>query len=281
MRIAAVRRSGDDLRRFCPSADGTDIEPSWKLTLDDRLRTRGDPPYTRATLAEVAANLDSFLADRLPGAKVDDLRRLGGGGSKEQFVFQAAVDGERRRYVLRMDPKEGVVATSREREMEALVVLAPTVPVPEPVWLDGDGSHFGRPAMIVGFCEGVTKPSASAANIVGVGSTMGEDWRRRLGRPFVDQLAAIHNVPWQAAAMEHIGVPDADPRQAARWQVNAWARVWEEDKVASLPMMTVAHRWMIERLPPVDRMAFVNCDYRSGYFLFVDSDCRITAFFYL
>src|SRR3546814_10306975 len=62
--------------------------------------------------------------------------------------------------VLRMEPPESVVETSRLREFELIQALDGVVPVPPCYWVDADGECLPHPALIYGFVTGVTRPSS-------------------------------------------------------------------------------------------------------------------------
>jgi aminoglycoside phosphotransferase (APT) family kinase protein len=60
-------------------------------------------------------------------------------------------------------------------------------------------------------------------------------------------------------------------------QVNWWRRVWEEDHVEDVPIVNVAAQWLTANAPPIDHVSLVHGDYRSGNFLFNESDGQITS----
>src|SRR3546814_9736562 len=53
--------------------------------------------------------------------------------------------------VLRMEPPEAIVETSRLREFEILGVAGDVVPVPPCYWVDAEGAYLPHPALIYGF----------------------------------------------------------------------------------------------------------------------------------
>src|SRR3546814_4044627 len=73
------------------------------------------------------------------------VRWLTGGASKIQVAFDIEWNGpagDRRQstpMVLRMEPPESVVETSRLREFELIQALDGVVPVPPCYWVDADG----------------------------------------------------------------------------------------------------------------------------------------------
>lgn len=256
-----------------------DLEPAIAATLDGIHAARAAGPYRLAKADELSARLVPFLtAQGLADAKVTNLSRMGGGASKEQFVFDlAARDVPARRCVLRMDPMEAAVITSRQREFEALRAVKDLLPVPEALCVDTDGSALGRPALITGFVEGVTKPSAITSNVSGFGTVLGDELRARLSVPFIGHLVTLHDFDIRSSALASFQVPDADATQAARWQVNWWTSVWRNDALAGIPLLGLAERWMRENLPPTHELVLVHSDYRTGNYLFDEASAEITA----
>ncbi|HEY1969290.1 MAG TPA: phosphotransferase family protein [Pseudonocardia sp.] len=252
--------------------DTGDLEPRVAQLLDAKLARRGEGPYRPRTAEEITRALGELLRARgVLDFELTDVHRMAGGASKEQFSFRLRRDGgEPEAMVLRMDPLESIVETCRHREAEVFRALAGAVPVPTPRFLDGDGAHLGRPGIVTGFIEGVTSPPASGTVVTGVGTAFTDQWRRRLVPRFLDNLTRIHAVDWRAADLPHFQAPTAHPRQAALWQVNWWARVWRDDMVDPYPLVTLAERWMRERLPEVapEDLVLLHGDYRTGNFMF-------------
>jgi aminoglycoside phosphotransferase (APT) family kinase protein len=203
---------------------------------------------------------------------------MGGGASKEQFAFMLACDDAApRRCVLRMDPLEAAVLTSRAREFECLRAMWGVVPVPEALWVDVDGSALGRPGLVTSFVDGVTKPSTAQSNVSGFGTVLGQELRDALKRPFIRHLVEIHAFDWRKAELQSFQAPAADPRQAARWQLNAWASIWRADALDAIPLLTLVETWLRANLPAARELVLVHSDYRTGNYLFDEATREITA----
>lgn len=253
-----------------------DMDPGVARLLDrkrERVARAGE--YTPITDATATGLLTRFFADRRPGEPVDGVARMGGGASKEQFVF--TLGGQR--HILRMDPIQTASETDRRREFEALSVYADVVPAPRAEWLDPDGEHFGQPAVIMDFRAGVTKPVTRNAgpNVTGIGTSFDDELRAKLAPHFLSHLARLQNHDWRSSALPSFDVPDADPQQPARWQVNWWSRVWRDDRVQAMPVAAVAERWLRANLPACSDPVLVHGDYRTGNFLFDEDSGEITA----
>src|SRR3546814_5450912 len=118
--------------------------------------------------------------------------------SKLQIAFTLGWDkpGEGRtseRLVLRMEPPESAVETSRCREFELLRAMQGVLPVPAAYWADPDARHMQYPALICGFVNGVTKPSGITSSVTGIGINFGPHFRAGLGRAVVDRKSTRLN----------------------------------------------------------------------------------------
>ncbi|MFW2828748.1 phosphotransferase family protein [Sphingomonas sp. ID0503] len=260
------------------SATMTDMEPVLAGLIARRAHIRTLGSYSARNTDDVAVALTRFFAREQPGATVSDTRRMGGGASKEQFVFTLTTgDGEATRHVLRMDPLGSITETDRLREYEVLHAVQGIVPAPLPVWIDPDGSDFGQPAVIMTFVPGTTKPSDAALRVSGLGTRLGPRLRDLLKQQFLDNLVALHALDWKTAQLPSYAVPDADPKQAARWSLNFWRALWQVDLVEERPIAALAERWLEDNLPDARELVLTHGDYRTGNYLFDEESGRIIA----
>lgn len=255
------------------------IEPRLLEILLAKQERRKLGPYIPRTEPDIAQGLSVLFARQGIAAQPRGVRRMGGGASKEQFVFD--VDGEIdpafARCVLRMDPREGIIETCRRREAQVLRAVAGVVPVPPVLTEDGDGEAMGQPLMVTGFVGGVTKPSDSGAGPSGLKARFGESLGRALTSQFIGYLAAIHAVDHRAAGLDDFAVPRPGTTDAALWQVNYWTRVRTLEETDSLPLLTLAETWLYDHLPVCERPVLLHGDYRVGNFLFDEDRQEITA----
>ncbi|MFC4292581.1 phosphotransferase family protein [Sphingorhabdus arenilitoris] len=255
-----------------------DTEPYLAALLEKRKQRRTMPPYLPQNDAGVAAMLQDFFSKERPGASVSDVARMGGGASKEQFVFTlSGSDGEAEKFVLRMDPLEGITETSRAREYEILMAFQGVVPVPKPIWLDADGAHFGQPAVIMEFVGGVTKPASDGVTVTGLGTVLGDPLRGKILPQFTAMLAKIHNFDWQLAHLPSFTAPLADPKQPTRWLINFWKELLEQDAITKEPALRLATQWLEDNIPDCPKVGVVHGDYRTGNYLFDEASGEITA----
>ncbi|MGB3754456.1 MAG: phosphotransferase family protein [Parerythrobacter sp.] len=259
-----------------------DTEPHLAALLEQRKARRAAPPYIPQVDSEVRGLLEKFFAREEPGATIGDVSRLGGGASKEQFVFSLTTKGgEPQRYVLRMDPEEAITETSRSREWDVLRAMKGVVPVPQPIWIDAEGSTFPRPALIMEMMPGSPKPTSLDLSVTGLGTVLGDPLRDTIRPQYLDMLVAIHNFDWRSADLPSFAAPeeggDADPKQATRWLIGFWKELLEQDAVAKEPVIRLATQWLEANIPDCDELSLVHGDFRTGNYLFDEATGEVTA----
>ena len=258
-----------------------DLEPRVRHIFDRKLVRRGTGPYSARTDAEVDRALRRlFAAEGLGGVRIEGLKRMAGGASKEQFAFSLQHDAAPvpERLVLRMDPLESIAETCRLREAQILRAMRGVVPVPRVRFVDPEGEHLGQPGLITTFVSGVTKPTdVDSASVSGVGARFGARWAGRLAPQFLRHLVAIHDFPWRRSDLDAFAAPSAGTRQAAIRQVSWWARVWRDDRTEPVPLITWTECWLREHAPICDEPVVVHGDYRMGNFMFEEPGGEISA----
>lgn len=259
------------------------VERTVDLTLTSKLERRASGRREPADLAEITERLRSFLRARIDGDfEIRNLAALTGGASKEQFAFELdwTCAGERRRgekMVLRREPPESVVETNRSREFQLIAAMAGVLPVPAAYWLDDSGTELGRPSIVYSFVTGVQKPSKGASQITGVGIQFNPEQRTALGPQFIEALAKIHNFDPARADLSAFDIPAVGTTQDIDWQLNWWARVWEEDRFEAVPLLALAEQWLRANRVPLDHCSLVHSDFRTGNYLFDEDSLKITA----
>jgi aminoglycoside phosphotransferase (APT) family kinase protein len=250
--------------------------------LTRKLQHRADPAYSPLSLATLVKATEALIRGKLRDSfEIAGARWLSGGASKLQMAFELSwiQPGSGRTttpMVLRMQPPESLCETSRLREFQIIKAMEGHVPVPPTYWVDSQADHLPYPAIIYGFCRGVAKPTAAASAVSGIGTRMPRSLRQPLGSQFVEHLARIHTLDWRPAELSSFDKPKPGT-QALEWQLNRWARVWEEDANEDVPLMRLAMAWFRSNMPPVEHISVVHGDYRVGNFLFTEEDNRITA----
>lgn len=246
--------------------------------LDRRQRLRGGPPFAPVTLERLVEGARALIAART-GAPciIEDPRWLSGGTSKLQIAFRGVfADGTARRMVLRMEPAESLVETSRLREFEVTRALAGELPMADALFLDAEGEHLPYPTAIYGLVAGVASPTDAEEKVSGMGLNFGKRLRPIIAEQFIAQLAHLHTLDPAAFDLPSFQIPRS-AAQAAQWQISWWERIWEEDRNFDVPLVRTAIAWLRNNLPDGDRYSIVHGDFRNGNFLFDEHSGRITA----
>ena len=258
------------------------IEAEIDRVLTRRLQRRAGPAYAPLALETLIAGVTALIRSQHAGRfEITQAKWMTGGASKLQMAFvldwdRPGAGREQTRMVLRMEPSESIVETSRLREFQLIRAVQDVVPVPPVFWCDTHGEFLPYPGLIYGFATGVTKPTAAASGVSGLGTQLSPALREALVPQFVDCLARIHNFDYTNADLGAFEVP-APGTQCALWSINWWERVWEEDSDEDSPLMRLAAAWLRRNLPTLDKPGLVHADYRVGNFLFTESDSRISA----
>ena len=242
-------------------------------TIDECLRARlarREQPWRLATTEEIRASLAAWLGDELGAGEVVDLTRAPGGASKENFFFDYVRDGRREPLLLRLDPGASIVETHRLREFQLLRAAHGKLPAPRPIAVDANGERLGRPAMVMERVSGRPQPEMGKSTS-GVGILFEEPLRSRLADDFVAALAALHAIEPASADLSAFDEPKPGTTEAARWNLDWWVRVWEEDRDEVHPVIALAAKWLDERLPIARKTVLVHGDFRSGNFLYEEA----------
>jgi len=257
-------------------------EPEIDRILTRKLTARAGAGYVHQDLRALrdgsAALIRANIGDDFA---ISDARWLTGGASKLQMAFtlEWSPPAEARRksaMVLRMQPAESVVESSRLREFEVLAAMHGIVPVPPVYWVDDEARHLPYPAIVYGFVDGVTKPREATSQASGMGTQLAARWRDSLGPQFVSAIARVHRTPASTLVLPSFEQHAAGTACIER-TLNHWERVWEEDADEDVPLMRLACAWLRRNMPPCARPALLHGDYRMGNFLFTEHDARISA----
>jgi aminoglycoside phosphotransferase (APT) family kinase protein len=259
------------------------IEPQIDQLLTRKMQKRAGPGFTPIPLPKLAAAVEALVKSHLgtQSFKLSDARWLAGGASKLQMAFtlewdRPGVGHEKTPMVLRMEPAESIVATSRLREFQLIRAFGGVIPVPPIFWCDEEAKFLPYPGLIYAFAEGVTKATGAKSGVSGSGTYVPPELRPKLIPQFIDHLAIIHNLDFRKANLTAFEVPQPGT-QCAEWGINWWDRIWEEDAEEDVPMMHVASAWLRRNMPTLDKPSIVHSDYRVGNFLFTEHDSKITA----
>lgn len=215
------------------------------------------------TPEDVAERLTAFLqrSHNARSVRIDDMRLLTGGASRQTWSFDAAIehaDGrtETLPLVARADPRKGPNVMSREVEYRVLEAAGRTgVPVPA-VHLPGDGS-LGVPFFLMARVEGET----IARRILRDDAYA--DARKGMAAQLGTIAAGIHRIPLGTPGLEGLQRPEPG-LSPAETEVTRYEQTFRMIAPEPHPAFELAIRWLKRNLPPPAEPALVHGDYRMG-----------------
>jgi len=214
--------------------------------------------------------IQAYISARLGapgGVVISNLRQIPGGASRETWSFDAhwRENGREsaRGFVMRRDPDASLLVTDRDVEFRVMdAVAAHGVPAPKMYWLERDGSLLDRPFFVMERIDGCeTSPTKVLMEPPFFAV------RHRLAQQFVDVLARIHTLDWEAGGLDFLGAP-ASEADCAITEIEKWEAVVDRDALEPEPVLRAAFRWLRRNLPPpAQRIVLVHADFRTGNLL--------------
>lgn len=208
--------------------------------------------------------LQEWLARELGAGRISitNATILGGGAIGENWLIDAEVDGEPRKWVLRTDAASRM-AMSHDRANEYYCLKAAHdagAMVPEPVAVSREEKIIGAPFMIVGQVGGY----AQGRNMVRDEAVQNDNGAlaEELGRT----LARIHSVRPPVESLEFLAVPDKSPALVQIDQMRANLDTVSEPR----PALEYILCWLERNAPACDQPVLCHGDYRTGNFMAED-----------
>lgn len=215
--------------------------------------------------AELELGLRDFLSAGLgdSGLRITALRRHIEGFSWETWELTASWtwDGapQERRLIVRRVPEAGLMPpydVPGQWELARALRSAPGVPVPEPLWVDAEGSATGRPLYVMEHVAGEVPVPWDVHDRIPDPAA-----RKRIGDRLMDVLAAIEAVDLSTLSPDLRGRADPDPA-AEVWY---WRDTYERVRAEPVPALDRAFGWLQAHAGDVSgRRALVHGDFRIG-----------------
>jgi aminoglycoside phosphotransferase (APT) family kinase protein len=211
---------------------------------------------------EVERLLRFFAAEIDGGASAYHVELLSGGSSNLTYRVLSPA----RSWVVRRQPLGHVLPTAHDmsREYRILSALRDTgVPVANTVAYCDDLDVMGCPFYVMDYCAGVILTSTLPD-----GFATSEADRARLSRTFVETLALLHSVDYEAVGLADFGRPDGYLER----QVRRWVQQWERSKTRELSEVDQLVRRMEAAIPRETSSTIVHGDYRLANMVFDSQD---------
>lgn len=212
---------------------------------------------------QLRQRLESFIA-RHTGApvRVEDLRKLPGGASREIWAFDALVGGERLPLILRRDPGTSTMQTQRREEYRVQqAAFAAGVAVPRPYWVAEDDRELGSPSYVMARVEGETLPRRLLRDEAYAGA------RSVMTAQLGAALARIHAIDPDAHDLGFLAAP-APGEAPGLAELERYEQIFRGIAPEPHPVFELAFRWLRQRLPEAAHRTLVHGDYRVGNVMF-------------
>jgi aminoglycoside phosphotransferase (APT) family kinase protein len=214
------------------------------------------------------ARLQEYLREHLDSQlQVEAMTPLTGGASNHMFLLETRPLG---RLVLRRPPavKSSPTAHDVAREHRVLTALEGTsVPHPRAHLLCSDAGVIGAPFLLMEHVEGFVldgskpPPGGGAARL------------DELAGMFIDGLAELASVDWQAVGLSGFGRPQGFLER----QVDRWLGQLEGYRARPLPLLDFLPRWLADNRPPEGDPGILHGDYQFLNVIFAPSGDRVAA----
>jgi aminoglycoside phosphotransferase (APT) family kinase protein len=218
---------------------------------------------------EIRERLAKFIAreERASEVRIDDLRRLPGGASRETWSFDVTLvrDGAREnlRLVLRRDRADSLLSTGRRDEFLLLRALRECgVPVPLVYWLGDDLETLAAKFFVMERVDGETLPRRLLRDAE-YGTARGV-MTGQLG----ETLARIHGIDCSLDGIRQLPVAAEDGKSLAEAEVDRYEALFRTIAPEPHPAFELAFRWLRQHLPVSHRRTVVHGDYRIGNVIF-------------
>lgn len=228
--------------------------------------------------AALVATISGYLTEKFDGVQgdvaIENMTQIAVGWSHETWLFDArwtdAEGPQERGLCLRRDPGNALLRTESDlaEQFRVLTCLNTTdVPAPVVYWYEDDPAVLGAPALVM---ERVPGECPSPWRRAGREFYAAAADRGELPVSFTDALASIHNVDWQAAGLDFLGVP-GEGDDFARREIAKWKALIDESGHPGHPILDDLIGWLEANAPATDRLTLVHGAYRTGNVL-IDDD---------
>jgi aminoglycoside phosphotransferase (APT) family kinase protein len=216
--------------------------------------TNLDQPTTPRPGEELdSAKLQTYLNQHLPGYSGDlTIQQFPGGHSNLTYMLRLG----QRDLVLRRPPFGARIKSAHDmgREPRILSHLVEVYRrVPRPLLYCQDESILGAPFYVMHRINGVILRSQPPKDI-----DLSPEVMRRLSTAFIDNLAAIHAVDYQAAGLADLGKPAGYVQR----QITGWTKRYQHAQTDHIPAIDKTAAWLAANIPPETAPALIHNDYK-------------------
>src|SRR5215471_18590309 len=196
--------------------------------------------------------LDPYLRHRFPD--------LSGALRLEQFPsghsnLTYSVSFGEKEMVLRRPPFGSKVKSAHDmgREYQVLEKLHAAYPAPRPLLYCADESVIGAPFYVMERVQGIILRRDLPA-----GLELAPQTAHRLSEAFIDNLATLHQLDYNALGLGELGKPQGYLER----QVKGWIERYYGSKTHELPEVETIAAWLKDRMPAQSGATLVHNDYK-------------------
>ena len=212
--------------------------------------------------------LSAFLKASGRSSGAVEIKQFPAGSSNLTYLIKAGAD----EFVLRRPPFGNTVKTAHDmrREYEVLSKLSAVYqPAPKPILFCDDDSIIGSEFYLMERRRGLIIRGRSPQAL-----EVSPDLQSAVCKSFVENLASLHNLDYDAAGLGDLGHPEGYCRR----QVEGWTKRYFAAKTNEWPELERSIAWLNENIPPESGVSLVHNDYKFDNIMFDPADLtRITA----
>ena len=211
------------------------------------------PATTRPGEELPLPQLESFLLRHFPDSKAPlTVAQFPSGHSNLTYLVRLG----NREMVLRRPPFGSNVKTAHDmgREYRVLSKLHAAFPeAPRVLLFCDDLSILGAPFYLMERIQGIIlrKDPPDAVSFA-------PDTARRLSESFIDNLARLHSLDYQAIGLGDLGKPQGYVQR----QVRGWIERYHASRTHSLPGVVYISDWLNQGIPAVTQSTLIHNDYK-------------------
>lgn len=208
--------------------------------------------------------LNALLDERLPGYDGGlEASQFPSGHSNLTYLVSWMEGGQRVERVLRRPPFGNQVKTAHDmgREFRILSMLSAPSPsgkpwlpqAPRPILHVEDEDTLGAPFYLMERVRGVI-----LRRKLPPGMKLDAKTNAKLADAFVDQLVALHALPWETIGLGAIAKPDGYVER----QVAGWTKRWHAAKTDDVPDVEAVATWLAAHQPPPVAATLIHNDFK-------------------
>ena len=208
------------------------------------------------------ARLERYLRDHFPGATGPlVVRQFPAGHSNLTY----AVDLGEKEMVLRRPPFGSKVKSAHDmgREYHVLSRLHGIYPSPRPLLYCTDEGVIGAPFYLMERVRGVILRRKLPDGLV-----LQPETAQRLSEAFIDNLAALHSLDYNAAGLGDLGKPAGYLER----QVKGWIERYHGSKTEEVPEIEHITDWLGKHMPAQSGSTLVHNDYKYDNMILAEND---------